>query len=196
MRYEYNSVWEETNVRVSNFDYATQQILPPGIPFYQPDRNDFGPRLGFAYDPFGSGKTVIRGFGAIFYLPQLQGAVNSLPSNNFPNVEVNVFQDPTLAFPVPAVLPAMASVHDINALDPHLRDTYSEQWGLNVQRELLPQIVFTLGYTGNRRIVGYQALYACAMLLCVVNTYVSITVLILLQLNSALAPRIRPLDRF
>ncbi|PYV28138.1 MAG: hypothetical protein DMG27_02115 [Acidobacteria bacterium] len=149
VRYEYNSVWEETNVRVSNFDYATQQILPPGIPFYQPDRNDFGPRLGFAYDPFGSGKTVIRGFGAIFYLPQLQGAVNSLPSNNFPNVEVTVFQDPTLAFPVPAVLPAMASVHDVNALDPHLRDTYSEQWGLNVQRELLPQIVFTLGYTGN-----------------------------------------------
>ena len=149
VRYEYNSVWEETNVRVSNFDYATQQILPPGIPFYQPDRNDFGPRLGFAYDPCGSGKTVIRGFGGIFYLPQLQGAVNSLPSNNFPNVEVTVFQDPTLAFPVPAVLPATASAHDVNALDPHLRDTYSEQWGLNVQRELFPQIVFTLGYTGN-----------------------------------------------
>ena len=48
----------------------------------------------------------------------------------------------------------------------------------------------------NRRIVSYQALYAFAVLLCIVNTYVSITVLILLQLNSALAPRIRPLDRF
>lgn len=46
-----------------------------------------------------------------------------------------------------------------------------------------------------RRIVFYQALYAVAMLLCVVNTYISIALLILLQLNSAIAPRIGWLDR-
>ncbi len=46
-----------------------------------------------------------------------------------------------------------------------------------------------------RRIVFYQALYAVAVLLCVVNTYISIVLLILLQLNSALAPRIGWLDR-
>jgi len=46
-----------------------------------------------------------------------------------------------------------------------------------------------------RRIVIYQALYAFGVLLCVFNTYVSIAVLVLLQLNSAIAPRIRPLDR-
>lgn len=45
-----------------------------------------------------------------------------------------------------------------------------------------------------RRIVFYQALYAVAMLLCVVNTYISLVLLILLQLNSALAPRIGRLD--
>jgi uncharacterized membrane protein len=47
-----------------------------------------------------------------------------------------------------------------------------------------------------RRIVIFQALYAFGMLLCVVNTYVSIAFIILLQLNSAIALRIRPLDRF
>ena len=46
-----------------------------------------------------------------------------------------------------------------------------------------------------RRIIFYQALYAVAALLCVVNTYISIVLLILLQLNSALAPRIGWLDR-
>ena len=45
-----------------------------------------------------------------------------------------------------------------------------------------------------RRIVFYQALYAVAVLLCVVNTYISLVLLILLQLNSALAPRIGRLD--
>jgi uncharacterized membrane protein len=47
-----------------------------------------------------------------------------------------------------------------------------------------------------RRIVVVQAVCAFAVLLCVINTYVSICLIILLQLNSAIAPRIFPLDRF
>ncbi|HEX6677962.1 MAG TPA: TMEM175 family protein [Actinomycetes bacterium] len=47
-----------------------------------------------------------------------------------------------------------------------------------------------------RRIVVYQALYAIGLLLCLANTYVSIAFIVLLQLNSAIAPRIAPLDRF
>jgi uncharacterized membrane protein len=46
-----------------------------------------------------------------------------------------------------------------------------------------------------RRIVFYQALYVVAMLFCIVNTYISIVLLILMQLNSAIAPRIGWLDR-
>jgi uncharacterized membrane protein len=41
-----------------------------------------------------------------------------------------------------------------------------------------------------RRIVVYQVLYAASTLLCVINTYVSIGLIIALQLNSAIAPRI------
>jgi uncharacterized membrane protein len=47
-----------------------------------------------------------------------------------------------------------------------------------------------------RRIVFYQAFYAFAVLLCVINTYVSIVLLVLMQLNSVIAPRIGRLDRF
>jgi uncharacterized membrane protein len=46
-----------------------------------------------------------------------------------------------------------------------------------------------------RRIVFYQILYAIAVLFCLINTYISIVLLILLQLNSAIAPRIGWLDR-
>jgi uncharacterized membrane protein len=46
-----------------------------------------------------------------------------------------------------------------------------------------------------RRIVRYQALYLVAVALCVFSTYLSIALLVLLQLNSAIAPQIRPLDR-
>jgi len=47
-----------------------------------------------------------------------------------------------------------------------------------------------------RRIVIYQALYAFGALLCVINTYLSIAFIVLVQLNAALAPRIRLLNRF
>jgi uncharacterized membrane protein len=47
-----------------------------------------------------------------------------------------------------------------------------------------------------RRIVVYQMLYAMAVVFCVISTYVSTALLVLLQLNSVLAPKIRPLDRF
>jgi uncharacterized membrane protein len=47
-----------------------------------------------------------------------------------------------------------------------------------------------------RRIAVYQILYFVGLLLSVVNTYVSIGFIVLLQLNSVLAPRIRPLNRF
>ena len=46
-----------------------------------------------------------------------------------------------------------------------------------------------------RRIVVYQALYALAALTCVINTYLAIALLVALQLNSVIAPRIGILDR-
>jgi uncharacterized membrane protein len=46
-----------------------------------------------------------------------------------------------------------------------------------------------------RRIVIAQALYAFGALLCVINTYVSIAFIVLVQLNYVIAPRIGLLDR-
>ena len=46
-----------------------------------------------------------------------------------------------------------------------------------------------------RRIVVYQVLYALAALTCLINTYLAIGLLVALQLNSVIAPRIGILDR-
>jgi len=47
-----------------------------------------------------------------------------------------------------------------------------------------------------RRIVFYQCCYAIAMALCVINTYVSMVILIILQLASAIAPPVPPFNRY
>jgi uncharacterized membrane protein len=61
---------------------------------------------------------------------------------------------------------------------------------------LAPEATDDVIAASERRIVVYQLLYAGAILLCVVNTYLAITVLVLLQLNSVIVPRIGPLNRF
>ena len=148
VRYDYNSPWNETNGRVSNFDFTNLRIPPPNKGgLYQSDLNNVAPRLGFAIDPSGKGKMVFRGYFGISYLPMLQGAVNSLPSNNFPNVSLNVFQFP-ITFPVPAVLPPGAA-SNVNSFDPYARDSYYEHWAFHVEREILPRTLLNVGYVGN-----------------------------------------------
>jgi uncharacterized membrane protein len=53
-----------------------------------------------------------------------------------------------------------------------------------------------IGRLHKRRVITYQALYAFGALLCIFNTYVSIVFIVLLELNSVIAPRIWLLDRF
>jgi Carboxypeptidase regulatory-like domain len=50
------------------YDYEMQ---PAGTPR---DRNNFGPRFSFAYDPFKKGRTVIRGGGGLYYQSLYAGA--------------------------------------------------------------------------------------------------------------------------
>jgi uncharacterized membrane protein len=59
-----------------------------------------------------------------------------------------------------------------------------------------PEATPDIGRASTRRIVVYQLLYFGACLLCVINTYVAIACLVLLQLNSVILPPIRPLNRF
>jgi len=161
LRYEYNTVIHERDHRVTNFDIATQTVQPLGKALYEPDRNDFAPRVGFSWDPYGHGKTVVRGGFGVFYNPQLTGAVTSLTDNTFHNFSVNVFQllfgtvtctpPLSLTFPVPLQLPnCVPSPSNADQIQTKLRDSYSLHYSFGVQQELAPNIVLDVSYAANR----------------------------------------------
>jgi hypothetical protein len=176
LRYEYNSVLHGDLIQ--NFDIATLMrnpsdlvapFQPLGAGLYKPDRNDFGPRLGFSWDPRGTGKTVIRGGFGVFYNPLLTGAALSLAGNHQQGFNVNFlnlafglttctpnFSPPPnfyyISYPIPNPLPVCTPPlpANVNSLDPNMRDSYSMHWSFGTQQEIARDTVVEVSYVGNR----------------------------------------------
>ncbi len=70
LRYEVNTVLTDSFNMIGNFS-PTQGLEQVGVGRYNtpynPDYNNFSPRLGFAWDVSGDGKTVVRGSAGILY---------------------------------------------------------------------------------------------------------------------------------
>ncbi|HYE23845.1 MAG TPA: TonB-dependent receptor [Clostridia bacterium] len=161
LRYDYNSVLQGDEI--GNFDVETLSLLPKGEPLYEPDRNNFAPRVGFSWDMFGTGKTVLRGGAGLFYNPLLTGAALSLAGNYQQNFNLGLFDlffgrtcTPAVAvtFPMPATPPVCTpeAPANVNALDRNIRDTYSGHWSFGIQQEFFSNTVVEINYVGNRGI--------------------------------------------
>jgi hypothetical protein len=163
MRWDYYGVVSEKNDLFSNFDTTTGTLISPGARLYQPDYKNFAPRASFAWDPFGKGKTVIRGGFGIFYDALAQDIfLGHLPYNCAfcPGPAYNPFgADPifsnsasggTIVPNVPVFNPpGTTATGNIFGVNPNIRTPYMENYNLNIQEQLATKVVLQVGYVGS-----------------------------------------------
>jgi hypothetical protein len=159
---DYFGLIQEKHGNFTNVDTATGLgVLVGQGRLYQPDYENWGPRVSVAWDLTGKGKTVVRAGYGIFYdafsqdmfmghLPFNSGfdpgpAYSGFGPNPISSANVNpgpfASSTPVYGFASP--------MGDAFGVDPHIRTPYMQNFNLNFQQEINHKTVFQIGYVGS-----------------------------------------------
>jgi len=148
LRYDWFGTPTEGGNRFVVFDPATVSLVHASQPYSQSAKN-FQPRVGFSWDPFGNGRTVIRSAYAIMRDQPITGIVTGLATNppfafpvNFATTGTNLNLGNAFALAGGSVSP--------RSINPNYKDGYVQSYNFNIQQQLAGDFGLMLGYFGSK----------------------------------------------
>ncbi len=155
--------WEVNSPPIDRAHLQTSFDPVKGIPFkegtngfgnhmFRYDWHDFAPRVGFAWQPMGDGRTVVRGGAGTFYSNySIWNSINGIYAG-FPVTITNTYtssvaQPVTLANPFPAS--NAVTSNNLAGIDPKHRNPRIYQWSLGLQRQVTNDMMFEVTYMGS-----------------------------------------------
>jgi len=175
LRYEFMTTpWEANGRQYALRNLKTDStVLPggelsawiPGPVIQNKTYWNFSPRVGFAWDVFGDGKTAVRGGGGIYYdVGNLGGAFINEADGSYPAILFNMTNPKNAVVTFPVMLPTVDSVLSSSAAntvvtaDYHAKQPYNIQYNLTVQRQLARNTAISVAYVGTRGVHLWQQL--------------------------------------
>jgi hypothetical protein len=153
LRFEWNGTPVEGANRFTIFNPATVTLTQVGTnglaanSAYKQNYN-YEPRLGFAWDTFGTGRTVLRGGYAYLVDQPVAGVVTGMASN--PPFSTAVSYNSATPIPLASLYTsAAASGISLYGVNPNYKNAYIESFNLNLQQALPWGLVAQIYYDGS-----------------------------------------------
>ena len=158
LRYEYNSPPVDAQDRANLYDISTGTLVQAGTSGmprsgFDPDRNNFAPRVGFAWTIGKDRRTVLRGGYGVYYDQSPLAPAEALYFNA-PYFDNNIFFSLpglplTLDNPFPSFFPFPLPDSAL-AIQRDLRTGYMQHWNLNIERQVGRNGLFEVAYVGSK----------------------------------------------
>ena len=157
VRYEVEQQPHETRSQGSNFDLGLGRVVTMkelGRNYIQnTDKNNFAPRVGFAWRPAGLRDTVIRSHFGMFYVPltgRATSAFDRFPADQRLGITSDGLNAAVVISQTPPIVPSVDGkgfAHDNK--NPNAAVGYFEQWNFDIQHQLPRGLLVTASYAGS-----------------------------------------------